>query len=198
RDSVRCPVLMKLRVGIDESEASREDFWRVVEEASGAGVDALLIHGRTVQQRYKGTADWDMLASVKRRFPQTTIFGSGDLFDASTAVCRLRTSGLDGAVIARGAVGNPWIFQEIRALWNGHQMPSPPSIEEQGRVMLDHFFMVCRLKEPGKAVPYFRKFATGYTKRHPARKKVHLALMAAKTREDILRLIGEYYGISGP
>jgi len=195
REAVKCPVLMKLRIGLDRSEAAQEDFWRIVEEASGEGIDALVIHGRTVEQRYKGTADWDMLTSIKKRFPKTTILGSGDLLDARTAVERLKTSGLDGAIIARGAVGNPWIFQEIRALWNGDEMPPPPSVEEQGRVMLDHFMMVCKLKEPRKAIPYYRKFATGYTKRHPARKLVHLALMSAKTKDDILRLISEHYGI---
>jgi tRNA-dihydrouridine synthase B len=196
RQRVKCPVLMKLRIGFDSGEAAQEDFWRIVEEASAEGIDALVIHGRTVQQRYKGTADWDMLASVKRRVPKTTIIGSGDIFTAETAVHRLRTSGLDGVVIARGSVGNPWIYREIRALWSGQDLPPQPTVEEQGRVMLEHFDMICQLKEVKKAVPYFRKFATGYTKRHPMRKKAHLALMGAKTREDVIRLIEEYYGIS--
>jgi tRNA-dihydrouridine synthase B len=196
RDAVKCPVLMKLRIGIDRSEAAQADFWRIVEEASNEGIDALVIHGRTVEQRYKGKADWDMLASVKQRFPKTTIFGSGDLMDAKTAVERLRTSGLDGAILARGAVGNPWIFSEVRAIWNGQEPPMPPTVEEQGRVMLDHFLMICHLYEKKKSVPYFRKFATGYTRRHPMRKKVHLALMAAKTKDDFLALINEHYGIS--
>jgi tRNA-dihydrouridine synthase B len=195
RDAVKCPVLMKLRIGLDHGEAAREDFWRIVSEASAEGIAAIVIHGRTVDQRYKGTADWEMLASVKRRFPKTTIVGSGDIFDAQTAVHRLRTSGLDGVIVARGAVGNPWIFREIRAVWSGQELPPPPSIDEQGRVMLDHFDMICHIKDARKAVPYFRKFATGYTRRHPTRKKVHLALMAAKTKDDIIRLIGEYYGI---
>jgi tRNA-dihydrouridine synthase B len=195
RDSVKCPVLMKLRIGIDRGEAAQADFWRIVEEASNEGIDALVIHGRTVEQRYKGKADWEMLTAVKQRFPKTTIFGSGDLMDARTAVERVRTSGLDGAILARGAVGNPWIFSEVRALWNGLELPPPPTLEEQGRTMLDHFLMIGRLHEMRKAVPYFRKFATGYTRRHPTRKKVHLALMAARTKDDLLRLIGEYYGI---
>lgn len=195
RDRVKCPVLMKLRIGLDRGDAAQEDFWRIVEEASAEGIDAMVIHGRTVEQRYKGMADWEFLASIKRRVPRTTIIGSGDIFDAATAVDRLRTSGLDGVIIARGAVGNPWIFKEIRALWSGQELPAPPSLDEQGRIMLDHFLMICRLKDARKAVPYFRKFATGYTKRHPTRKKVHLALMAAKTKEDIIRLIGQFYGI---
>jgi tRNA-dihydrouridine synthase B len=195
RDAVKCPVTMKLRIGTDLTDIAQDNFRRIVEGASSEGVDALIIHGRTVEQRYKGKADWDMLASVKRRFPKTTILGSGDLMDAKTAVERLRTSGLDGAIIARGAVGNPWIFQEIRAMWNGCELPPPPTVEEQGRVMIDHFTMICRLYEKKKNVPYFRKFATGYTRRHPMRKKVHLALMAAKTKDDFLGLMGEYYGI---
>jgi tRNA-dihydrouridine synthase B len=197
RGAVTCPVLMKLRVGIDHSQAAQEDFWRIVEEASEEGIDALVIHGRTVEQRYKGKADWDLLARIKQRFPKTTILGSGDLMDAATAMSRLTSSGLDGVIIARGAVGNPWIFAELKALCSGAAMPPAPAVEEQGMVMLDHFQMICRLKEPRKAVPYFRKFATGYTKRHPHRKMVHLALMAAKTADDVVRLIREHYGIQG-
>jgi nifR3 family TIM-barrel protein len=196
RDAVRCPVLMKLRIGLDRSEAAQEDFWRIITEASAEGIDALVIHGRTVDQRYRGTADWEMLARIKQHIPGTTILGSGDIFDAATAVQRVRSSGLDGAVIARGAVGNPWIFQEIRALWNGLEPPPPPSLEEQGRVMLEHYLMIRRFKEPRKTVPYFRKFATGYTRRHPAQKKARLAIMAARTTEDIFRLLAEYYGVA--
>ena len=69
RDAVTCPVLMKLRIGVDHQPASLDKFWEIVTRAIEQGVDALVIHGRTVGEKYRGKADWDLLAAVKRRFP---------------------------------------------------------------------------------------------------------------------------------
>ena len=86
REAVRCPVLMKLRIGGDGSEAARENFRRIYEGACEEGIDALVIHGRTVDQKYKGHADWDMVAEVKRRYPRITVIEIG------RASCRERVS----------------------------------------------------------------------------------------------------------
>jgi nifR3 family TIM-barrel protein len=193
REAVRCPVLMKIRIGYDASEASREDFWTICENAARDGVQMLAIHGRTVEQKYKGTADWETIAEVKRRFSSLCVFGSGDVMTASTAVERLRSSGVDGVVVARGAIGNPWIFREIRALWERGELPEPPSLEEQKAVMQEHLRMILAFWPARKAVPYFRKFTVGYCKRHPQRKQVMLAMMKAKSLEEIERVFGEFY-----
>ena len=195
RDAVKCPVMMKLRVGFDGSEASREDFWRICEESAKEGADALVIHGRTVVQKYRKTANWDVASQVKQRFPDTTILGSGDLLDAETVAQRIKTSGLDGVIIARGAIGNPWIFSEARALLEGKPKPPAPDITEQGRVLLDHFKMVAEIRPAIKAIRFFRKFAVGYCKRHPQRKKVQMDIMAAKTYEQMIDAIKQWYGI---
>jgi len=144
-------------------------------------------------QKYKGKADWSRIIEAKKRFGQLTIFGSGDVLDAETAVQRLAESGLDGVIIARGAVGNPWIFQEIRALFSGQQKPPSPSLAEQGQIMLEHFEMICQSRPERKAVPYFRKFLAGYCRRHPERKKVLLALMACKSRQAVIDTIRQLY-----
>jgi len=195
RDAVKCPVLAKLRIGADHSEASLQAFWQIVDSLSKENIDALVIHGRTVNQKYREKADWQILKQVKQTYPKMQVLGSGDLHDATTAVEFLRTSGLDGIVFARGAIGNPWIFKEFRALWQGEEMPEGPDITEQGRVMLRHFEMMCQLRDPLKSVRFFRKFATGYCKRHPQRKKVQMAVISAKNKQQLLETIKQYYNV---
>ena len=192
-EKVNCPVFMKIRIGYDRSEAANEDFWTICENAATDGVDMLAIHGRTVCQKYRGKADWSLITEVKKRFPNLIVFGSGDILSPETAVQRLNESGVDGVIVARGAIGNPWIFQEIRALWSGQDKPAPPPLNEQGQVMLEHFEMICSTRPDRKAIPYFRKFCVGYCKRHPQRKKTLIALMACKTKEAVIDTIKECY-----
>ena len=193
RELVDTPVFMKIRIGYDKSETSEADFWAICENAANDGVDMIAIHGRTVCQKYRGKSDWTRIAEAKKRFPNLTIFGSGDVLSPETAVTRLNETGIDGVVVARGAIGNPWIFQEIRALWNSEEKPTPPSLTEQGQLMLEHFEMIRTFRTERKAVPYFRKFAAGYCKRHPERKKTLLALMACKTEQTVIETIKECY-----
>jgi len=193
REKVSCPVSMKIRIGYDRSEASEEDFWTICENAAADGVNMLAIHGRTVCQKYRGKADWSRIAEVKKRFPNLTVFGSGDIMTPEIAIERLNESGIDGIIVARGAIGNPWIFQDIRALYNGNPKPEPPTLTEQGQTMLEHFEMVTATRSIVKAVPYFRKFMAGYCKRHPQRKKTLLALMACKTKEEVVQTIRQCY-----
>lgn len=195
REKVDCPVCMKIRIGFDNSEAAAEDFWTICEDASRNGVDMLAIHGRTVHQKYRGKADWSRIAEVKKRFPNLTIFGSGDIMDAHTAVERLQQSGVDGVIVARGAIGNPWVFQEIRSVLDQNGPPAAPTLKEQGELMLEHFELICAEKPLRKAVPYFRKFSAGYCRRHPERKKTLLAIMESRTKEDTIAVIRRAYGL---
>jgi tRNA-dihydrouridine synthase B len=195
REKVSCPVCMKIRIGFDDSEAATEDFWTICQDAARNQVDMLAIHGRTVHQKYRGKADWSRIEEVKRRFPNLTVFGSGDIMDAQTAVERLQQSGVDGVIVARGAIGNPWIFQEIRSILSQNALPVPPSLIEQGQLMLEHFELICAEKPLRKAVPYFRKFSAGYCRRHPERKKTLLAIMGSKTKEDTIEIIRHSYGL---
>ena len=193
REAVSCPVLMKLRSGFDKSAESRDKFWQICENAVDSGVDALIIHGRTVDQLYRGEPDWDILAEVKRRLPQVPLIGSGNLFTAETVLERLKSQAVDGVAIARGAVGNPWIFTEARALLEGRNKPPGPDLAEQAAVIRHHLDMVQNLYEERKAIAYFRKFAARYVRRHPERKTTLLEFMACKTRADVEAVITQFY-----
>ena len=185
RDAVACPVLMKLRVGVDRQPESLEYFWEIVTRSIEQGVDALVIHGRTVAEKYRGQADWEILTAVKRRFPAATIVGSGDIFDPSATPGLMKRTGLDGFVVARGAVGNPWFFRDLRCVWEHRPLPPPPDLAEQRAVILEHFSRICQDYPERKAVGYFRKFVAGYARLHPQRKGVLLVLMKAKTPAQV-------------
>jgi len=139
RDVVGGPVLMKLRIGVDHKPQSLDNFWKIVTRSIENGVDALIIHGRTVSERFRGKADWDLLAAVKSRFPDATIVGSGDIFDPAETLDLMKRTGLDGFVVARGAVGNPWIFRDLRCVWENRPIPPPPDLTEQRLVIFEHF-----------------------------------------------------------
>jgi len=194
REAVSVPVTIKLRGSYYEKDEEREHFWRICESAVSAGVDALVVHGRSVEQRYRGQADWEVVRQVKERFGQTTVVGSGDIFTASAAMERLEASGADGVLVARGAIGNPWIYSELARAFRGQAPAEEPSVAEVGRVLLAHFERVLDLYPAHKAVIHFRKFAVGYCRRHPDRKATLLALMAAKTPEQLRCEVGRRFG----
>jgi len=193
RARVSLPLTIKLRTAFAEAGDGGEGFWRIAAAAAAEGVDGLIVHGRAVAQRYRGHADWGPIAEVKRRFPRTVVLGSGDLLSAEAAVQRLGESGVDGVVIARGAIGNPWIFRELRALLAGEPAPPPPTLTEVGQVMDRHFTQVLELYERRRAIGYFRKFCVGYCRRHPRRRKALLALMAAETAEHVRLTIADWF-----
>lgn len=193
RDGVTCPLLMKLRIGVDHSERSMDNFWEIVTRAVEQGIDALVIHGRTVSERYRGKANWDILATVKSRFPAATIVGSGDIFDPAASLALLKRTGLDGFVVARGAIGNPWIFRDLRCIWEGRPVPAPPDVAEQRLVMLEHFDRVLNGHPEYRAVGYFRKFVVHYARRHPKRKHVLQTLLKARSRREVEAGIDLWY-----
>ena len=193
RKAVPVPLTIKLRTSYYQDDQEKEAFWTICEGAVKEGIDGLFVHGRAVEQRYRDRADWEVIRAVKRRFPETVIFGSGDLFTAEEAVTKIKESGVDGVIITRGAIGNPWIFRDLRTLFNGPHSSSPPSIAEVGRVMDRHFDMLLELYERRKVIGYFRKFCAGYCRRHPQRKKALLAMMAARTVEQVKDTIQEWF-----
>ena len=195
RKAVSCPVTIKLRAGFDKSQESMDMFWQICHGAIAEGIDALVIHGRTVKELYRDKGDWRIISEVKKQLPQATIIGSGDLMDARTIVERLKTSGLDGVIIARGAIGNPWIFNETRALWKGRPIPKKPDLTEQGEVFLRHYEMIAESRPMLKSVRYFRKFAVGYSKHHPQRKMVQSDLIEAKSRNELYAAVKKWYGV---
>jgi tRNA-dihydrouridine synthase B len=115
------PTTISIRRGFDDSPQAVDQFHEIVETAWSHGYSAIRVHARTVEQKYLGQSRWEFLRQVKAMYPDKTILGSGDVFTAEDAVRMLRETGVDIVWIARGAIGNPWIFRQAIAL-----LPLPP------------------------------------------------------------------------
>jgi nifR3 family TIM-barrel protein len=121
RRAVPLPVTVKIRAGWDEASRNAVEIARLV-EAEGAAMIA--VHGRTRVQLYSGRSDWDLIAQVKAAVG-IPVVGSGDIDSAATALQRLRETGLDGVMIGRGVLTNPWIFQQLAARRAGRPVVPP-------------------------------------------------------------------------
>lgn len=195
RDSVpdRVPVTLKMRRGIDESAASRDSFFRILEGAWELGVAAVTVHGRTVQQRYLGPSRWDFLKELCQLFPGRTILGSGDLFTAADCVRMIQETGVSGVTAARGSIGNPWIYAQARALLEGRDLPAPPSVAEQHAVIAEHFRLARMVYSEEKAVRQLRKFGMRYADWHPDAERVRAAFIKVTNTEQWENVLRVWY-----
>ena len=151
------PVSVKMRLGWDEQHINAVDLAKMCEDA---GVVELAIHGRTRMQQYSGTADWGRIAEVKRavRIP---VYGNGDIFTAGDGIRKLRDSGVDGLLIGRGAMGNPWLFRQLKAALAG-ETAEEPTLQERIDVALRHYDMMLSWKPARVAVNEMRKHIGWY------------------------------------
>ena len=199
RDAVpdHIPVTVKMRRGIDDSDESRDHFFAILDGAWEIGIAAITVHGRTVQQRYLGPSRWEFLAEVKRHVGERVILGSGDLFTAHDCLEMLRQTGVDGVTVARGAIGNPWIFSQTRALAAGKPLPPPPSIREQADVIREHY----RLSEQlygQRCGALMRKFGIKYSALHPKFERVREEFIQVRGRQDWEAVLDRWYATDGP
>ncbi len=193
------PVTVKMRRGIDDTAESRDHFFQILDGAIDAGLAAATVHGRTVAQRYVGPSRWEFLREVKAHVGASIkILGSGDLFAAADCFRMLQQTGIDGVTVARGAIGNPWIFQQARALAAGMPLPGPPSLQEQATLMRDHFALCEQTYSTSRAPLLMRKFCIKYSQSHPNHQQVRLAMARIQTREEFEAVLAEHYGEDGP
>ncbi len=188
----RRPVTLKMRRGFDDSEESERNFFTILDGAFTLGAAAITVHGRTVKQRYIGPSNWDFLARVKRHVGTRTILGSGDLFTAGAVVRMMNETGVDGVTVARGAIGNPFIFRECRELLEGRAV-APPSVAEQREAIEFQFGETLKLYDPVRAGAVFRKFGIAYADLHPMRADVRQAFINAKDFEALRDVLAVWY-----
>jgi tRNA-dihydrouridine synthase B len=186
------PVTLKLRRGFKDGEGSREAFWTIARGAFEAGAAAIAVHARTVAQKYTGRADWGFLADVKREFPDRTVLGSGDVMHPADALRMLAETGVDGVLAARGAIGNPWFFEQARDLAAG-RAPRQPGLEEQRAIIYRHYRLACEATDPRRGLKILRHFSLQYAKMHPRRTDLRNALVTVRTEDEWRAVIDAFY-----
>ena len=179
------PVTIKIRKGWDADHIVAAE---AAKAAEAAGCAAITIHGRTREQYYTGKADWDIIAQVKKAV-SIPVIGNGDVFAAADAVRMMDETGCDGVMIARGMLGNPWIFREAVSLWrDGEELPAPPA-EEKRRIMLLHFARMMEDKGEKRAVLEMRKHFGWYTKGRPGSTALRRKVNTVTTADELRVLI---------
>ena len=229
RDAVPAavPMTVSLRRGFDDSPESADRFFELAEAAWANGYAAVRVHGRTVKQVYQGRADWSFLRDLKRRYPTRTILGSGDVFTADDAVRMLTETGVDVVWIARGAIGNPWVFAHAAALLAQATEPSgsaggshadaptprpsrwapsfddrdallPPTLHDQREALTEHFAIAMQIHGESMAGRRMRKMGIKYSRFHPRSADVKRDFIAVQSLRDWTAVLDRWYGADGP
>ena len=157
------PVTVKIRIGWDDDSINCVEVAKIIEKA---GASAVAVHGRIRMQYYSGKANWDAIKEVKENVG-ITVIGNGDIFSATDAMRMMEYTGCDLVMIGRGMLGNPWIFKQCKALWEGKGEIEKPSRDEVVDMMIRHFTDIKELKGERTAVNEMRKHVGWYTKGMP-------------------------------
>ena len=172
--AIRKPVTVKIRKGFDEDHVNAVEIAKIA-EASGAA--AVAVHGRTREQYYSGTADWEIIRQVKEAV-SIPVIGNGDVDSPRKAKAMLEETGCDGIMVGRGARGNPWLFGRIVSYLETGTDPGKPSLEQVRDMMLRHARMQLEYKGEYTGMREMRKHIAWYTAGYP-----HSAKLRAKSNE---------------
>ncbi|MBZ0172018.1 MAG: tRNA-dihydrouridine synthase family protein, partial [Phycisphaerales bacterium] len=222
------PVTVKMRRSFDDTDEMRNNFLRIFDAAYDLGCAWVTVHARTVQQKYVGPSRWDMLREIVQRdhpgrVKDRLVFGSGDIWNAGDVfrmiaycsspsrwdrhpACHSSLPSLTGVAIARGCIGNPWIFRQCRDLLSGRE-PSIPTIAQQRAVLEQHFDLALAVNErmvrgdaemrrtraerfTGKTM---RKFGIQFSKHHPEAETVRKRFISVSMLEDWRTVLDEHY-----
>lgn len=171
-NAVRLPITVKIRAGWDKNSINAVEMAKRLEDAGAA---MICVHGRTREQMYAPSADWSIIREVKAAV-SVPVVGNGDIFCADDALCMMQETECDGVMIARGAQGNPFIFDEIRCAMDG--LPyTPPTIVERLSVALEHAEELVKLRGARVGLPDSRKHMAWY---------LHGVRGAAAARDEIM------------
>lgn len=187
--STNLPVTVKTRLGWDDKTKYIEE---VAERLQDVGIQALSVHGRTRKQMYKGEADWTLIGNIKNN-PRVTIpiFGNGDIDSPEKAKLYKETYGVDGIMIGRATIGNPWIFNEIKQYISSGLKLQPPTISQRVDVCKRHFEFGIKWKGDVLGIVEMRRHYSNYFKGIAHFKDYRTRLVSTMDQNEIIAILDE-------
>ncbi len=196
------PVTVKMRRSFDDTPAMRDNFFRIFDAAYDLGCAWVTVHARTVEQKYIGPSRWDLLRDIARRdhpgrHRERLVFGSGDVWNVADIFRMLAYTGVSAVSVARGCIGNPWIFRQARQILAG-TAPTAPSLAEQRAVLEEHYALALavnrRMRDPDvQTAKMMRKFGVRFSEHHPSADTVRYAFIACKSIDDWRAVLEAHY-----
>ncbi|RKZ18268.1 tRNA dihydrouridine synthase DusB [bacterium] len=181
------PVTAKIRLGWSDGSVNYMETTRMLEEA---GACAITIHGRTREQKFSGSADWGPIGEVKAA-ATVPIIGNGDVFSGADYLRLRAETGCDAVMIARAAIGNPFIFDEITAAMNGAPW-QPPAVDRVVTTLLDHMQREIALKGPRTGLNRMKRHFASYLRGYPRVAELRKAVFASNDIPTIRSAFEDY------
>jgi nifR3 family TIM-barrel protein len=200
------PLTVKLRRAYDDSPEMTDNFHRILQAVIDLGYSGATVHSRTVQQKYIGPGSWDELKQIVEHFGlrrpndlNFTLGGSGDIWQPPDIIRMLEQTGVHWVSVARGCIGNPWFFQQARALMRGDKEAAriSPTIHQQRDVLHGHFQISAELHGENQAGRMMRKFGIKFSRHHPRGIEVKKQFISTKNLADWQRVLDTWYAEDG-
>lgn len=188
-EATHLPVTVKTRLGWDDTTKNIEE---VAQRLQDIGIAALTIHGRTRKQLYKGPADWTLIGQVKNNPNiEIPIFGNGDVDSPEKALALRNEYGVDGVMIGRGSIGNPWIFREVKHFMQTGELLAPPTLNERVDACKTHLLKSIEWKGEKTGIFEMRRHYTNYFKGFENFKNYRTTLVSIEDVDEIVNTLEE-------
>ena len=189
--AVKVPVTIKMRTGFGDGDDDR--FLQIAKLAGDCGVGAITVHGRTRKQMYTGFSNHDAIRAVKQ-VARVPVIGNGDIRSGADAKKMMEDTGCDGVMLARGALGNPWIYREVEQYLATGAVPPPPTVAEKAAVLREHFQVQRELYGDRDACYLIRRVIHWFVKGASGSAALREKGTHVSTPEQVEALIGEFEG----